>query len=332
MKLHTALVVLLSSFFIPVLSQEIPRPLQRGPKGMDRMAFSEIVIFRDSTSNYDEYWFGVMVDNPKLVHAMINPGVCSIIRIRKEGEAVLYTKTDTAIGIALNLVSGTRNYVEMRVENRHAYPHPDLTAISAQAGAERLKNHPGKIIYRYMSLPDKYTDYLEDYFPDSIHMRVGRIAFHFVRPPSLEVSKGGSFLFFHNPEISSTYSEYLSIREEEGKGIRDDESLKAYINNTAKKELTGEDRILLWEAIDLTGPAQAVYSESENTTARNKGAAEHLHVRSVSCFIRNLDLHRNGEYHLLTITERGLPEELSTREELIAKFRLIWDSMRISKA
>ncbi|MFN5355028.1 MAG: hypothetical protein ACK5CT_00300 [Bacteroidota bacterium] len=75
-----------------------------------------------------------------------------------------------------------------------------------------------------------------------------------------------------------------------------------------------------------------MHSESENTTARNKGNADHLHVRSVSCFIRTNDLHQKGEYHLLNITERGLPEELSTREELIAKFSFIWDSMRISKA
>ncbi|MFM1744522.1 MAG: hypothetical protein RLZZ630_459 [Bacteroidota bacterium] len=328
------LLILFALFSTNTFSQQstsVPRHLQIGPKGMDTLEFSEIVVFRDPEGKYDKYYLGLMIDNPKVLNAMINPNACNVIRTRKTGEVKLYAKTDSLVSIPIKLTARERTYVMLRIIERHGYPHPELTELSQADGEKRMSGSCGKVIHRYMPLMNNTTDYLEDLFPDSIHWRIGGLAFHFLRPPTMEVSMDKSFIAFHSPEISKTYSEYMYINRGEDKKVKSEETMRDYANGTGRQLAIGEDPVLSWEQVEVHSPGLAYYWESEDHTAKNKGSEDHLHIRAVSCFIRSEELHRKGEFHFLTLTERGRPEELSTKAELLDKFNYVWDSIRITK-
>jgi len=332
------LLILFALFSTNTFSQQstsVPRFLQIGPKGMDTTAFAEIVVFRDSAVQYDNMWFSVMFDQPVIPVAAINPGRCYIIRTKKEGRHTLYTKTYWADGIELSLEHGKRYYMVMEVIKQEDKPRTLLTLLNEEEGKKRFLDFNGRRMVRYMSLNDENHNYLEDRHPDSLRWRAGNALFHFKRPPFLEIIIAHQIMVFHQPSISKTYSEYMTIMEIKRREIKDTASFLLFAETTGKEELKGESGSIELTRIPMIRNdlpyAIAYYVDNENASAPNKGGAEHLHERSVYMYLFVPEYNKRKGYYTILLSERGRLEELSTKAELIDKFNYVWDSMSISE-
>lgn len=309
------------------------RPI--GPRGMDTTAFSEIVVFRDSAENYNNYWFSVMIDGMRDPAAIINPGYCNIIRTRKQGEHMLYTKTYAADSLELQLTYGKRCYVMLTVTNVQQRPQTAIRSLAAEEGERRWKEFTGPTMVRYMQLTDQNTDYAADKYPDSLRWRAGNALFHFRRPPFLEIIKSHVALIFHEPDISPTYSEFMTLAESKQKGIKDSASFFRFAEGKGKEKLKEGLHILALTREDMARMdfpnAVIYYVESEDTNAQNKGKDKHLHIRNIVVYFYVPEYNKKNGCYVLILSERGNPSELSTREELLAKFGSIWYSLRVSR-
>jgi len=311
----------------------LPRHLQIGPKGMDTTAFSEIMVFRDSAPDYNNYWFSVMIDGTDKPAAIINAGYCNLIRTRKQGAHTLYSKTYAVDSVELLLQHGKRYYVEMRVIEDNDQPQPSLRLLTDEEGERRWIELNGETMVRYMHLADRNSEFAADKYPDSLRWRAGKALFSFLRPPSLEVIKSHIAMVFHEPDISPTYSEFMTLTESKEKGIKDATSFLRFAEGEGQDALKGNFRVIDFATVEMRHrdfPQTVIYYiESEDSIARNKGAEAHLHIRNVAAYFYLPDYNRKGGYYTLIVSERGLPSELSTKEELLGKFSVIWSSLQL---
>lgn len=316
-------------------AESLPECRPIGPRGMDTTAFSEIVVFRDSAVHFNNYWFAVMIDGTRDPAAIINPGYCNIIRTRKQGEHMLYTKTYAADSVELQLRYGKRCYVMLTVANVEQRPQTAIRSLTAEEGERRWKEFTGPTIVRYMQLTDQNVEYAADKYPDSLRWRAGNAMFHFRRPPFLEIIRSHSAMVFHEPDISPTYSEFMTLTESKQKGIKDARSFFSLVESKGKEKLKEGLNNLALTTEDMARKdfpnAVIYYVESEDTKAINKGSVKHLHIRNVVAYFYLPEYNKKNACYVLLLSERGHPSELSTREELLAKFGSIWYSLRISR-
>lgn len=328
------LLVLLSLTMPAQWASVLPRSLQIGPKGMDTTAFSEIVVFRDSAREYNNYWFTVMIDGIDKPAAIINAGYCNLIRTRKKGVHTLFSKAYSVDSIEMLLKHGQRCYVEMRVIEKNAQPQPYLRLLTNEEGERRWKEFKGQTMVRYMCLTDRNSEFAADRYPDSLRWRAGKAMFRFLRPPSMEVIKSHIAMVFHEPEISPTYSEIMTLTESKEKAIRDASSFYTFAQGKGKEALKGDFPLIELSTIQPTRtniPYSVVhYIESEDSIARNKGIEEHLHIRNVVAYFFLPTYNKKGGYYTLLVSERGIPSELSTKQELMEKFGILWNSLTVS--
>ncbi len=337
MKNLLVLIFLLSFCRISLNAQQssrLPRQQQIGPRGMDTTAFSEIVVFRDSAAEFNNYWFSVMIDGTSIPAAIINPGYCNIIRTKKQGIHLLYTKTFAADSVELQLSYGKRCYVTLMVTGERQGPQTAIHELTKEEGERRWKDFTGPTMVRYMQLTDKQTDYAADKYPDSLRWRAGNALFLFRRPPFLEIIKSHTALVFHEPDISTTYSEFMTLSEARQKGVKDARSFFSFAEGKGKEQLKSEFQniALTTEEMPRTDFPNAViyYMESEDTKAVNKGIEEHLHIRNVVAYFYLPEYNNKNGCYVLVLSERGTPSELSTKEELLMKFGSLWYSLRVS--
>lgn len=313
---------------------QLPRHLQAGPKGMDTTAFAEVVVFRDGNADFNHMWFSVMFDQPIVPISIINPWKCNIIRTKKQGNHTLYTKTYWADSIQLFLEYGKRHYVLMTVSKLGDKPRTSLHLLDEAEGEKRMQGITGKPIVRTMSLNDRNSNYMEDRYPDSLRWRAGKALFRFLRPPSMEVIKSHMAMVYHQPEISRTFSEFMTIMESKQKGVKDSITFFRFAESKGKENLAGDFELIELQRIQMTRPefpnSVIYYVDAEDSTAKNKGKEAHLHARSVFLFLYIPGYNRKGGYYSFILSERGLPAELSTKEELLSKFERVWDSLLLS--
>lgn len=323
-------------------SNQIPREEQIGPKGTDYTQASSIYVIRQK-DEFPKMYFGLGCEDFGGLLAKVRSEEIYEIRTVKNGKFTLLFRTDSTFKQELVLSPYSKSYLELKVGYSHTgTPVLKFNKLDSIKALEIINNHPKKIQVNYSTIGYSNAEHIASFKLDSIPWFADE-THHFstIIPKSTDgyAYTLYSSLNYFSPFASKTYSEALTIYSLQKAKFSDQAQFQDFVVNRLSTKLDGiavlsKDVITKWEPLDYNvtkiGTYSAlIYYEVEDRNAANLGTNEFLLARNVTVAFTYKNEKDQDELFILSLSERGVENELSTKDELLKKMLPILESLQI---
>lgn len=305
-----------------------------GPAGMDTLSFAQVYVLREPVGEFPDYWFAVGQTPEYGISANVSAGMVYCIRTLREGKNFWWTSAGDSYVLELETHRGQDIYLEMVVKaTEEGKPKPELVLLDKADGEQRVNAFTGSIQYRYCELPlHADSKFAWEMFRDTVRWYVDDSHYYqFSRLPSWEIflsSPLRATVGFRNKLISTTFSETGGIDPLPKKKFNSIEEFRAYLEKDLRGLLitswgVSRDKVEKWELITEEVIPWATYSAlmfseviDKKVPAEAGGNALPIRTAMVVFYWKH-DSDRKGKAAILYTSERGLIEELHSRNELL---------------
>lgn len=314
-----------------------------GPANLDTARFAHVYFLRDTREDSLPYWFGVVINDDSGLCVKTVKGQIYRVNVLMKGETRFSSKIyGVKEEVTLNLQSGRNYYVELRPKKKGEKDiKVNFNVLDDASGLDRISSYPGVIQDRYCILPylAGRHDFRENVWKDTIGWYASKhYRYLFVPLPSWEIilrSPVRTSLVFHNKTISSTYSETGGIVYQDLPKCRSEADFEQFCREGLLSEmlLKKRDSLISSEIVPIS-PAEGIqYARLVNVENTNipdiKDEHRTLLIRTSEIVFFWTDEKGKGYTASLVVSERGLPEELHSLQELERRIKWVWQSFRL---
>lgn len=337
-------VSLLLAAFLPSRSQDAV--FGPGPVGMDTISFARVYVIRDAGGPFPDYWFGVGQTPDAGLSARVSAGQIYCIHTLRSGRNFWWTSAGDAFVLELNTQRGDELFIEMVVKKTDSgNPKPELVQCSNEEGRRRLDEFSGVIQHRYCELPwDADGQFAWDLFRDTVRWYVDDDHYYrFSRLPAWEIflkSPLRATVGFRNQLVSPTFSEVGGIDPLPRKKMDSAEDFRVFLDTDMRGLLHAswgvqKDQVVNWEMLgDQVVPwaqfSAMMFSEAIDEHVVQGAGTGPLTIRTAMVvFFWKHPNDKKGHTAMLYSSERGRPEELHTREQLLMRISVLLDDFEV---
>jgi hypothetical protein len=302
-----------------------------------------VYFLRDTREDSLPYWFGVVMNDDSALCVKTMKGHIYRVHTLSKGETRFSSKIyGVKEEVILPLQPGKNYYVELSpTKTGEKNIKVNFKVLDESTGLARVGLFGGTIQDRYCTLPylTGNNDYRENVWKDTISWYASKhYRYLFLPLPSWEIilrSPARTLMGFHNRTISSTYSEMGGIVYQSFTKCRSEADLDNFCRGDLLSDMLIKNRYSLISAdIHPINPAEGIqYARLvnvENTTIpANSKEDKRLLIRTSQIVFFWTDEKGKGTTASLLLSERGLPEELHTLEELEQHLQWVWQSFRV---
>ncbi len=302
-----------------------------GPANQDTSKYATFYIIRPDGDVLRNYWMGIYFDNAQMVRADNN--MRYIIKYPKTGNVEIWTRNEKKESINIPVEEGKKYYLQVTFEVGGKTGFPKFIQLDEKEGEEAFNKINSLPLYVYD--PDPYTN--DNYiWPSS--PKTGYIHMQFLPPLStrhFSFNQLNGFMFsYYNKVVSASFSEIVGVYG--GKAnLRDKDEFDKFARkqmNNLQKSSTKSATIQKITEDSLTSGADYTYSvyfveTDSKPDVEVNGQRPVLELRQYSTLLYKRDaLTGKGDYYSVYFSERGLPQELHSREEIRFKIQQLLNS------
>jgi hypothetical protein len=317
-----------------------------GPANQDTTKFSTFYVIRPSGPVAADYWTGIFFD--EYVMAQVYNETRFVIKCAKTGNLVISAGPDKNKSIInINAEPGRSYYIQMNIVHESKHDVPKLSLLDEQEGTavfNSIRNQPVPIfdpdplqlVYGFKKIPSQYvwdyslkTGFAELLFTPPISTR------HYFASAEL-----GYIFGYANKMLSQTFSEVDLVQRIGDIDFASQADFETYVKKNIekfskdlKKSETLKGRAYL-NGKSRAGMTLMVYSVSEDTRPEGikLAANQALETRTwQACMYKREVKGDKGRVFLVTFSERGLAEELHSKEEIFYKLNYLVQSSEFGK-
>jgi hypothetical protein len=316
-----------------------------GPANQDTTKFATVYLIRPDSPVAAEYWTGILLD--EYVMAKVFNGTRFIIKCAKTGNITFRAGLEKEKStIEINAEPGKSYYIQMNMVHGTKHDLPQLTLLNETEGTEAfnsIRNKPVPIfdpdpiqfVFAFKKIPSQYIwdfslkGFNEFLFTPPISTR------HYFASAELGFNFG-----YVNKMVSNTFSEEDLMQRMDDIDFSSQEDFEKYAKKNiekAGKNLKRSETLKERAYEQGRSPADMTlfaYSVTEDTRPEGIKLDEHQFVETrtyQACLYKKEIKGNKGRVFLVTFSERGLPEELHSKEEIFYKINLLVQSSEFGK-
>ena len=314
-----------------------------GPADLDTAKLAHVYFLRDTREDTLAYWFGVVMNDDSTICVKTMKDHIYRVNTLLKGATRFNTKIfGVKEEVTLELQPGKNYYVELSpTKTGEKNIKVNYRVLDESTGLARIRSYGGTIQDRYSALPylAGNHDFRENVWKDTMAWYASKhYRYLFLPLPSWELilrSPARTIMGFHNRSISATYSEMGGIIYQNFTKCRSEADLENFCRGELLSDMLLKNRdSLISSSVRPIDPAagiqyaRLVNVENTNIPANSKDG-KRLLIRTSQVVFFWLDEKGKGTTACLSLSERGLPEELHTLEELEQRIRWVWQSFRV---
>ena len=302
-----------------------------GPANQDTTRFATFYVIRPDGDLAKRSWLGIYFDDTLMVR--VDNDMRYVIKYAKTGNINIWAKNELRSSLTVNVETGKKYYIKMVMEPGGTLGNPKLTQLDEKDGDEAFNKIDRPALYVYDPDPFINSKYI---WPSS--PKTGYEHMTFSLPLSTRhyfaSNLEGFICSYYNTMVSPTFSEG-DIVSAEKRNFSDKEDFEKYANRQIGKLKKGFKKSEILQQLtqdSLTSNADytsSIYFVTEDTHPNMVINGNHpsLEVREYNSWVYKKDVKRGkGDVYSITFSERGLPEELHTKEEIRFKIQQLLNS------
>ena len=311
-----------------------------GPANQDTTRYATIYLVRPDNNFSNDIWVGLYFNDSRQVFIM-NNGLKYAIKYAKTGNLEIWTKNKKKSSVQLNVEAGKKYYIELDMLPGIELGYPTLTLLDEKQGEEALR----KISYELLDVYDLANLRIVDRrsiinfaWPSSSKMGFQQMKFkapfstrHFIHGHEV-----GYLFYYNNDAVSQTFSEAIKVKSDVKNDINSQGDFEKYmskeIDKINKEDLEKFETVKLLKRDTLASGADyssTIYYVTENTKSAVVVNGQHqvLEMREYNTWMYKKDSQKDrGTIYSIFFSERGLPQELHTQNEIRFKLRQLISS------
>jgi hypothetical protein len=316
-----------------------------GPANLDTSRFAHIYFLRENTDEYPDNWFGVIMNNDAGLSVKIKMNSIYRVNTVRTGKNTFWIELrGVRESVTLELFPGSNYYIEIRPEKiGQEVTKANLALLKDDIAQARIAAFDGKVQERYMIMPypSDQTEFTQNRWPDTVRFYADKKSrYTFLPLPSWESIMNTTLLTafgFRNKEISTTYSEaggllYLPRNKYATEKDFEEYCQKGFVEGNM---ITALDSVVGHTIIPVKAPQDILYARLvtiDSRKVRKKDSEDPpLYIRSTFVVFCRINRKGKQETAAMYTSERGLPEELHSKEELERRMLGLWDSFTLFK-
>jgi hypothetical protein len=311
-----------------------------GPANQDTTKYATFYVMR---SDHDRtFWVGINFNDTLMVRVQAN--VSYVIKYAKTGNVNIWSAANLLkkSSVWVNVEPGKKYYLQIELKpgvGKYGSPTVTLTQLDEKQGEEVFKDQQQPTLYVFDPDPaTKFTgnsNYLgplspKDSLQDMVFTPPLSTRHYFFNP------NAGFFFSYYNAMVSKTFTEGVMVRFVDKKDFNSRDDFEKFVSkqiaNLTGKNLEKFETLQMLKQDTLASGADyssTIYYVTENAKSAVIVNGQHqvLEMRSYDTWMYKKDL-KNGKGNIYNIffSERGLPQELHTREEIRFKIRQLLGS------
>jgi hypothetical protein len=302
-----------------------------GPANQDTTKFATFYVMRPDNDIAKTFWFGIYFDDTLMVR--VDDAMRYVIKYAKTGNVKIWVKNPEQSLVTVNIEAGKKYYLQMITEPGGKTGSTKLVRVDEKEGEEVFNKMEYPPLYVYD--PDPYTN-SKYIWPSSPKTGYAHMMFssplstrHFFVKPLI-----GFMFSYYNKMVSPTFTEVdgvygskmnLSGKEDFDKyAAKQTNNLRKSSNKSATIQNITEDS--LTSGADYTYSVYFVEKDSKPNVEIN-GQRPVLELRQYSVIIYKKDPQTGkGDVYSIYFSERGLPGEVHSKEEIRFKVQQLLNS------
>jgi len=317
-----------------------------GPANQDTTKFATIYVFRPDGPVGANSWTGIFFD--EYVMAQVYNETRFIIKCAKTGNLAVWSGLEKYRStVNLNAEPGKSYYIQMNIVHEPKRDVPKLSLLNEQEGTavyNSIRNQPVPIfdpdpLQLALGFKKIMSQYVWDY-----SLKTGFAELLFTPPISTRhyfASAELGYIFgYANKMLSQTFSEVDLVQRTDDIDFAAQADFETYVKKNIEKlskDLKKSEILKERTYLNGTSPADMtliVYSVSEDTRPEGikLAANQALETRTwQACMYKREVKGDKGRVFLVTFSERGLAEELHSKEEIFYKLNYLVQSSEFGK-
>ena len=302
-----------------------------GPANQDTTKFATFYVMRPHNEIAQTLWMGIYFDDALMVR--VNDGMRYAIKYPKAGNVSINIKNDQISQLTINAEPGKKYYLQLNSEAGGKTGSTKLVQMDDDAGAASFNAIKFQVLYIYD--PDPF---INSYYVYPSSPGTGYSHMKFSAPLStrhfFQSALNGFQFTYYNKLLSQTFSEVDGVY---GSKINfsDKDDFENFFDkqvNNLKKGFKKSETLQEMTTDTLTSAADytsAVYYVTKDTKPNVliNGQPPVLELRSYNAIVfYKSPATGKGDYYTIAFSERGLPEELHTKEEIRFKIQQLLNS------
>jgi hypothetical protein len=302
-----------------------------GPTNLETAKFATFYIIRPDGEVAKNFWLGIYFNNDQMVR--VNDDMRYVIKYAGSGDVEVWTRNEQKTAVNIHVESGKTYYLQVTtiIGGKNFFPK-----------IEQLNDADGKAAFDKIIFPPLYV-YDPDPFTNGYYVwpdaaKVGYAHMKFTPPLSarhfFQSTIDGFIFSYYNKTSSLTFSEVVGVYGGK-KNISDREDFLKFANKQMDNLKKSSSKTATIEAItedSLTCSSDYIYSvyfieKDSKPNVQVNGVTPFLEVRQYSSIVYKKDVKTGkGDYYSIYFSERGLPEELHSKEEIRFKIQRLLNS------
>lgn len=302
-----------------------------GPANQDTTKFATFYIIRPDGDVLKNYWMGIYFDEAQMIR--INNNTRCVIKYAKTGSVEIWSRNEQKSSVNIQVEAAKKYYVQATFEAGGKTGFPKIVQLNDEEGEMAFNKTESPALYVYDPDPFTNSKYIEQQ-PE----RIGYIHMKFYAPLSVRhyfASALDGFIFsYYNKILSPTFSEADGVFGER-KNLKDKDDFYKFAHKQLEnlQKSSGKSATIISITEDsLISAADYIYSvyfieKDSKPNVKINDTIPVLELRQYSTLIYKKDATTGkGDYYSIYFSERGLPEELHSKEEIKFKIQQLLDS------
>ncbi len=302
-----------------------------GPANQDTGKYATFYIIRPDNEIAKTYWLGIYFDDTLMIR--MDNNIRCVIKYPGNRKMNIWSKNELTSSVLVNTEAGKEYYITLEMVAGGKIGNSKLTLLDKNEGEEVFNKMKTPPLYIYDPDPLMNSRYI---WP--IGYKTGYEHMNFSAPLStrhyvVNALEGFKFTYY-NRSVSPSFSEIDGVYG--GKmSISDKEEFDKFANkqiNNLKKGLKKSEIIKEFSSDTLTSTADYISStyfvtEDSKPSLPPGVRISSLELRQYSVLIyKNIANNNKGDFYSIYFSERGLPDELHTKEEIRYKINALLKS------
>ncbi len=317
-----------------------------GPAKQDTTKYCTIFLFRPPSDPFPERWQTFFIEQYPMAKIFSNSRY--IIQCALNGTTVIGCNPKDQAGITLDAKPGAKFYIRFTVAGIQREPIPVIEQLDDSTGSREFDAIDAPPIHIYDPDPMEMNFHgqtLTTQYVLELHKRTGFNEFTFNHPISVRHYFSSPEMGFEysyiNKMVSPSYSEGVMIQR---MGDEDFDSLaqfEQYVNSRVekanKKNLKKSETVIESSFKEISTPADLSFasyfvSDDSKPLGTDMQGNPFVEVRTWQAYLYKKQIKNNkGRIFQVTFTERGLPAEVHSKEEIFYKMDLLLQSSKFGK-
>lgn len=317
-----------------------------GPTNQDTSKYATIYIVRPEYDPLPDWWQLLSIDEFPMVKIQHNNRY--VVQCARTGTVQISWGEGTEASLTMTIRPGEKIYLRVTCQKTKPQPTPKVEFLSGEIGRMAFDSLNVKPTYIYDPDPMEWQfnrKILESYTVHDPQKKAGFNEFIFDQPIFLRhyfaSAEMGYMYLYANKMVSSSYSEAALIQRMGDKDFNSldefEKYVKSKVENADKSLLKKSETVIEFNYVDIsTGADLSFASYIVTRDVKPMGVTlqknQFLEVRTWQAYMYKKDVKKNkGRIFQVSFTERGVPEEIHTKEEIFFKMNLLLKSIQFGK-